>query len=214
MSSICSSRLLSLRRRFGLSQKEVAAYLGISPQCCSHYESGRRVPDIFMLYRFAQLYHVSMAYLLGRPLSETPKLPSLSIPSLDTLSSEQLSQVQQYLHFLAYQKQHPSPVPQLPSSQCFAYRLKKYRKRLGLTQVEVAHTLHITPAAYSHYETGQRLPSLELFQKIADLFQIPMEILLMAESNFPQTLPHHLALLSSEEQREVRLFIDFLRTQK
>ena len=80
--------------------------------------------------------------------------------------------------------------------------------------MEVAHTLHITPAAYSHYETGQRLPSLELFQKIADLFQIPMEILLMAESNFPQTLPHHLALLSSEEQREVRLFIDFLRTHK
>ena len=174
MSSICSSRLLSLRRRFGLSQKEVAAYLGISPQCCSHYESGRRVPDIFMLYRFAQ----------------------------------------QYLHFLAYQKQHPSPIPPLPSSQCFAHRLKKYRKRLGLTQVEVARTLHITPAAYSHYETGQRLPSLELFQKIADLFQIPMEILLMSESDFPQTLPHRLALLSSEEQQEVRLFIDFLRTHK
>ena len=137
MSSICSSRLFNLRHRSGLSQKEVAARLGISPQCCSHYENGRRVPDIFMLYRFAKFYHVSMAYLLGHPLSETYESPSSFLPSLNTLSSEQLSQVQQYLHFLVYQKQHPSPVPQLPSSRCFASRLKKYRKRLGLTQAAI-----------------------------------------------------------------------------
>ncbi|MFR8088306.1 MAG: helix-turn-helix domain-containing protein [Lachnospirales bacterium] len=214
MSSICSSRLFNLRHRSGLSQKEVAARLGISPQCCSHYENGRRVPDIFMLYRFAKFYHVSMAYLLGHPLSETYESPSSFLPSLNTLSSEQLSQVQQYLHFLVYQKQHPSPVPQLPSSRCFASRLKKYRKRLGLTQAAIARTLHVTPAAYSHYETGQRLPSPELFQRITDLFQISMETLLMTESDFPQTLPHHFAFLSSEEQQKVRLFIDFLRTQK
>ena len=74
MSSDFASRLSTLRHEHGLSQKEVAARLGISPQSCSHYENGRRVPDIFMpvSYTHLDVYKRQMVCLMA--LLATAKL--------------------------------------------------------------------------------------------------------------------------------------------
>lgn len=42
----------------------------------------------------------------------------------------------------------------------FAYRLREARRQAGLTQAEVAARAGLEPAAVSHYETGEREPSL------------------------------------------------------
>ena len=211
MSSDFASRLSALRHEHGLSQKEVAARLGISPQSCSHYENGRRVPDIFMLYHFAKLYHVSMEYLLGETSEKISAfLPASSIRSLSQLSPEGLAFATEYLHFLAYRRRHSLSLKDSAGSHTLADRLQFHRKQTGLTQKEAACALHISTAAYSHYETGRHLPSPDLFMRIAELFQTTMEALLYDGKNSLRAFLSQTERLSPTEMRELEIFIDFL----
>ncbi len=58
--------LLLLRKEKGLSQKEVAANLGVSQALLSHYEKGIRECGLDFVVRAANFYGVSADYLLGR----------------------------------------------------------------------------------------------------------------------------------------------------
>lgn len=58
--------LSELRKEKGLSQKEVAAKLGISQALLSHYEKGIRECGQSFLVKIADFYDVSCDYLLGR----------------------------------------------------------------------------------------------------------------------------------------------------
>lgn len=58
-----------LRKERGLSQKEVAAELGITQALLSHYEKGKRECGLDFLVRAADYYGVSVDYLLGRTSS-------------------------------------------------------------------------------------------------------------------------------------------------
>lgn len=64
MNSTLGEKLKSLRTLVGLSQAEIADFLGIdrSAYCC--YEINRAKPDIYNLARLAKLFHVSTDYLL------------------------------------------------------------------------------------------------------------------------------------------------------
>lgn len=53
------------RIQSGKSQKEVAEQLGISNATVNNWESGRRLPTIEALEELADLYQVSVDYLLG-----------------------------------------------------------------------------------------------------------------------------------------------------
>ena len=55
-----------LRKERGLSQKQVAADLGISQALLSHYENGIRECGLDFLVRTAEYFEVSCDYLLGR----------------------------------------------------------------------------------------------------------------------------------------------------
>lgn len=59
-------RLLDLRKEKGLTQEEVGAKLGVSPQSVSKWENGLTYPDIDLLPEIADLYDVSLDYLLGK----------------------------------------------------------------------------------------------------------------------------------------------------
>lgn len=61
------SRIISLlRREKGLSQKQVAADLGVSQALLSHYEKGIRECGLDFVIKIADYYDVSTDYLLGR----------------------------------------------------------------------------------------------------------------------------------------------------
>ncbi len=61
------SRIISLlRKEKGLSQKQVAAELGISQALLSHYEKGIRECGLDFVVKAADYYNVSTDYLLGR----------------------------------------------------------------------------------------------------------------------------------------------------
>ena len=62
--------LARLRRARGVSQRQVAADLGISQALLSHYENGAREPGLAFVCRVCDYYGVSADYLLCR--SESP----------------------------------------------------------------------------------------------------------------------------------------------
>lgn len=60
-----SERLQEQRLLNKLSQKEVAASIGVSASIISNYESAERVPSVENLMALASLYRCSVDYLLG-----------------------------------------------------------------------------------------------------------------------------------------------------
>ena len=59
-------RLRDLREDADLSQKQVAALLGIQQTVYSRYERGFQTIPLELLLMLADFYHVSTDYLLGR----------------------------------------------------------------------------------------------------------------------------------------------------
>lgn len=62
-----AQQLKRLRQHKGLTQAQTAEKLGISKSAVSMYEQGRRYPDYHTLLGFAQLYGVTVDYLLTGP---------------------------------------------------------------------------------------------------------------------------------------------------
>lgn len=58
--------LRKLRQQNGLTQKQVAEFLGLTPTGYQHYELCRRDPSPDTLCKIADLYNCSVDYLLGR----------------------------------------------------------------------------------------------------------------------------------------------------
>ena len=56
--------LREIRRKKGYSQLKVAFDLNISRECLSHYENGKRSPDIQMLCLMSDYFNVSIDYLI------------------------------------------------------------------------------------------------------------------------------------------------------
>ena len=55
--------------------------------------------------------------------------------------------------------------------------LKLLRKQKRMTQQQVADHLNITHAAYNFYERGTREPNLNTLIKLAELFEVSLDIL-------------------------------------
>ena len=64
-------KLKELRLNKQMTQIQVAEYLKITKQGYSHYETGTREPDVTTLRRLADLYGVSIDYIVGRNSPDT-----------------------------------------------------------------------------------------------------------------------------------------------
>lgn len=56
--------------------------------------------------------------------------------------------------------------------------LRRNRKMRGLTQAELGAKAGIAAASVSHFETGQRVPSLESLVRLADALELSTDALL------------------------------------
>lgn len=54
-------------------------------------------------------------------------------------------------------------------------KIRTNRKRLGMTQQELANYLRIKKNSISNYENGYSTPSVRMLIKIADIFQITLD---------------------------------------
>ncbi len=61
-----NNRIKELRTERGLRQKDLAEKLGVSPQTVGYYENWVNKPDPETLIKLADIFEVSIDYLLGR----------------------------------------------------------------------------------------------------------------------------------------------------
>lgn len=61
-----SERLTLIRKEKGLSQESLAIEINVSQASIGAYESGKRIPSINILCKYAEYFHTTTDYLLGR----------------------------------------------------------------------------------------------------------------------------------------------------
>ncbi len=66
VNKVFQKRLIEQRKAFGLTQREVANHLGIKQPSYIRYEKGEAQPTLENLVKLADLFDVSVDYLLGR----------------------------------------------------------------------------------------------------------------------------------------------------
>ena len=59
-------KISEIRKEKGISQKELAKLLNVSPGNLCEWEKGRIEPNIFALKRLADIFECSVDYLIGR----------------------------------------------------------------------------------------------------------------------------------------------------
>ena len=90
------TRIASLRQSCGFSQADLAQRLHISTSAVGMYEQGRREPSVNTLIELAQVFGVSLDYLLsGRPdtirdISAIHRLMQDGGPGTDGLTKEEM----------------------------------------------------------------------------------------------------------------------------
>lgn len=90
------SRLGQLRERSGWTQEDMAEKLGITRAALSHYEKNRRKPDFDTLIRAADLFGVSVDFLIGRlPQGDIPpdSEPAEAAPGIELSDPAALSRL-------------------------------------------------------------------------------------------------------------------------
>lgn len=103
-------RLRRSREYLGLSQSEVAEYMGLSRPAISNIESGRRKVSTFELARLARLYRQPYEYFLG----EVPEVPEDTTTTALFRATRELSDRdrQQVLRFAQFLRNAgPAPEP-------------------------------------------------------------------------------------------------------
>lgn len=66
-------RIRKLRKEAGMTQRQLAQVLGVSPAAVGNYEQGTRIPGYDILNALARCFHVSAEYLIAEK-EEAPDL--------------------------------------------------------------------------------------------------------------------------------------------
>lgn len=66
-----TENLRRLRTDHDYTQTQIGDKLNISRQAYSNYETGKRIPDLDILIRIADIYHVTLEQLILQPCSGT-----------------------------------------------------------------------------------------------------------------------------------------------
>jgi len=59
-------RLIELRKKYGISKKELSQAIGVSERMIYYYECGQKSPNMETLIAIADYFDVSIDYLVGR----------------------------------------------------------------------------------------------------------------------------------------------------
>lgn len=86
---ILADKIVTLRKRAGWSQEELAAQLGVSRQSVSKWEGAQSVPDMQKIVQMSRLFGVTTDYLLKEELGEPEPAPAESDAPLRRVTMEQ-----------------------------------------------------------------------------------------------------------------------------
>ena len=86
---ILAEKIMTLRKRAGWSQEELAAQLGVSRQSVSKWEGAQSVPDMQKVVQMSRLFGVTTDYLLKEELGEPEPAPAEPDAPLRCVTMEQ-----------------------------------------------------------------------------------------------------------------------------
>lgn len=103
-------------------------------------------------------------------------------------------------------------------------RIREYRRKMGLTQVELSNALHISQGALSGYETGRYEPDMDAMQRMAQFFNASLDDLFGNSKGDSETqvdiadidfaLSGEMRDLSEAEKQDVLDYVRFKRAQR
>ena len=86
---LLADKIVTLRKRAGWSQEELAAQLGVSRQSVSKWEGAQSVPDMQKVVQMSRLFGVTTDYLLKEELGEPEPAPAEPDAPLRRVTMEQ-----------------------------------------------------------------------------------------------------------------------------
>ena len=163
-------RLKELREKRRLNQEGLAIKLHVSQSTVSAYEVGERTPDLSTLITIANLFDVSIDYLVGlsdvrRPITHS----DLSLDELELLSEYRSANKVEREKIKAYMAGLLAEM-MLAGDTMILKRVKDLREDNDWTQRHVAGLLHISRSTYSAYENGANAIPLEILKKLALIY--------------------------------------------
>lgn len=96
-------RISELRRRRKMTQRQLADYLSVSLNSVSLYERNLSTPDDDTKIKIAELFDVSMDYLMGTSSQETPlhkTQPRSSLLLYENLPPDAYKELQSFVKYL------------------------------------------------------------------------------------------------------------------
>ena len=139
-------KLKVLRKKQGLTQKEIADIVQVNRVTYTNWEKGNREPSYEDLCVLACIFDVSIDFLLSDYLE---------------ISKES---------YLKFKKEKEEEKKNL-----FSVRLKELRLQYGFSQEELAEKIGIKQNSYSDWENGKCKPNYEKLEKIADFFGVSLD---------------------------------------
>ncbi|MGH3868352.1 MAG: helix-turn-helix domain-containing protein [Pseudonocardiaceae bacterium] len=110
-------RLRSAREYLGLSQGDVAEFLGLSRPAVTNMETGNRKVSADELARLARLYHRPYEYFIGETTKEEMDITTAALyRTTRDLSDRDREQVLRFAQFLRAAGRAPEPDPAEPTS--------------------------------------------------------------------------------------------------
>lgn len=97
-------RLKYIRENKGLKQKDIAEKLGIKNNTLSSYESGTRQPDYQTLIKIADIYDISVEYLLTGKEKNVPK-GSLYFYDTEGLTDEEIKDIERHISYVKWKSE-------------------------------------------------------------------------------------------------------------
>ena len=94
-----------MRTEKGITQEEIANYLGFSRPTYTAYESGRRKPDQDTLVKIARYLNVSADYLLGLSDIKTPIETIAAHHEGEDWTEEELEEIERFKEFVKMKRQ-------------------------------------------------------------------------------------------------------------
>ncbi len=73
---IFADKLITLRKKSGWSQEELAEQMNVTRQSVSKWEGAQSIPDLEKMLRISELFGVSLDYLLKDEIEETERIPA------------------------------------------------------------------------------------------------------------------------------------------
>lgn len=86
-------------------------------------------------------------------------------------------------------------------------RLKGLREAIGVSQAKLAEELCSSQSGINRYENGQSTPSVDLFRRYADYFDVSLDYI-FARTDKPQGVCYEFKPKATPDKEEMRRFIE------